>query len=82
MMKKNNEREIILTDKGHYWIRFKGNKPEDHEWIKEKRKESTIGRYNEEKKSFNLIGSPYDYPAYQFDILSDILLRDTEVVPY
>jgi len=81
-MKTNNEREIILTDKGHYWVSKKGNEPKDHEWIKEKHEDAKMAIYNKEDDSFIFIGNPFHYEANQYLVVSDIVLRDTEVVPY
>lgn len=62
------EREIILEDNDHYWLRFK------HGFDKE----PLIGKYNKKLDIFYLIGNHTKYHSSNFDIISNIFLRDSQ----
>jgi len=68
-MGKINDRQIILEDNGHYWIRSNMNHVE---------KSAMIGQYDQSRDTFSIIGSNAVFQAKHFDIISNIILRETD----
>lgn len=67
-----NEREIILEDNGYYWLRFKYGFD----------KQPQIGQYDKVRNTFQLIGKTKLESSDNFDVLSDIILRETDFVKF
>lgn len=68
-----NEREIILTDNGHYWVKFK----KGHNV-----KNAVLAKYEKKTDSFMFMGTIITMKASVLDIVSDIVLLKTDIVPY
>ena len=63
-----NKKDLFLTDNGHYWVRSKHDK------------KVYLVQYQKEPEGFFHIGSPHLMHIDNYEVVSDIILRETEKV--
>lgn len=65
---KKKENKQFIEDKGHYWF-----KPNDSKFVR-------VGQYSKETDSITAVGIIKPYKLKVCEILSDIILRETEKI--